>query len=123
MVAPAGLGSCRVREFLQHVLPSLFLLELVHSRGDEGDKTASPHARPTGEDVGREGGTGVVNKLPRRVETFAAMAEKAGSICLGVEIEEEGAIHNGKTAMEDIKTVLELSCKRENRTVMTYQAV
>lgn len=55
----------------------------------------------------------MVNKLSRRVETFAAMAEKAGSICLGVEIEEEGAIHNGKTAMEDIKTILELSCKRE----------
>lgn len=95
-----------VREFLQHILPALFLLQLVHPWGHEGDKTASPHAGSTGDNGGGECRAGVVDELARRVEALAPVTEETGSVGFRVEVEEESTKHNSKTPMEDIKTVL-----------------
>lgn len=81
-------------------------MQLVHPRGHEGDQAASPHAGPTGDNGGGEGGAGVVDELARRVETLASVTEETGSIGFRVEVEEESTKHYCKTAMEDIKTVL-----------------
>ena len=95
-----------VREFLEHVLPALLLLQFVHSGGDKRHQTTSPHSGATGDDGGREGGAGVVDELTRRIETLAAMTEETGSVGLGVQVEEECTKHHGKTSVEDIETVL-----------------
>ena len=64
-----------MRKFFQNILPSLFLLEFVHSLGQERDQAPAPHAGAARKDVGREGGAGVVDELTGRVEALAAMAE------------------------------------------------
>ena len=47
-----------------------------------------------------------MNKLSRRVQTLAAVAEETGCIGLGVEIEKECSIDDSKATMKDVKTVL-----------------
>ena len=98
-------------ELLQHKLPSLLLLQLVHPGGDEGHEAAAPHAGAAGDNGGGEGRAGVVNELARGVEALAAMAEETWSIGFRVEVEEECAKDHSKTAVEDIKAVLELNCR------------
>ena len=102
-----------VRKLLQNVLPALLLLELVDARGDQGYKAAPPHARATGDNGCGEGGAGVVDELARGVEGLAAVAEEAGGVGLGVEIEEEGTKDHRQTAMKDIETVLQFNCRTQ----------
>lgn len=52
----------------------------------------------------------MVDELAWGVQTLAAMAEETRGVGFGVEVQEEGPIHNSKTAMEYVKTVLEFSC-------------
>ena len=82
-------------EFLEDVLPPLFLLGLVNAGRDEGYETASPHAGATGDNVWRKCRTDVVNELPRGIEALTAMAEETGGIGLGVEVEKECSINDG----------------------------
>ena len=95
-----------MRKLLENVLPSLFLLSLVDSGRDEGDEAASPHARATGDNVLGESGASVVDELSGGIETLAAVAEEAGSVGLGVEVEKESAVDHCETAMKDVETVL-----------------
>lgn len=62
-----------------------------------------------------------MDELARRVEALAAMAEEAGGVGLGVEVEEECPVDHCKTSVEDVEAVLELSWrnKRENTFHMT----
>lgn len=48
----------------------------------------------------------MMDELARGIETLAAMTEETWSIGFRVEVEEERAKHNRKTAMEDVKTIL-----------------
>ena len=109
-----------VRKLLQHVLPPLLLLKFVDSRGHERNKTAPPHAGPAWHDGGGEGGAGVVNELARGIEALAAMTEEAWCVGLGVEIEEEGPKHDSQTAVEHVKTVLQLNCTENKRVNRMY---
>lgn len=49
----------------------------------------------------------MVDELAWGVEALAAVAEKTGGVGFGVEVEEEGAVHHGQTAVEDVKAVLQ----------------
>ena len=82
-------------EFLEDILPSLFLLCFVDASRDERDETASPHAGATRDNVGGKSGTDVMYELSGGIETLAAVTEEAGSIGLRVEIEEECSVHDG----------------------------
>ena len=52
----------------------------------------------------------MVDELAWWVEALAAMTEETRSVGFGVEVEKEGPEHHGKTAVEHIKTVLQLNC-------------
>ena len=95
-------------KFFKHKLPSLLLLVLVHSRGLKGNQAPPPHPGPAGEDIGREGGAGVVYVLSWGVETLAAVTQEAGGVGLGVQVEEECAIGDCQTPVEYIKRVLQI---------------
>ena len=104
-----------MRELLKNILPSLLLLSLVDACRDEGYETTPPHARATGDNVGGKSRTGMMNKLSRGVEALAAVTEEAGGIGLSVEIKKESSIDHSQTAMENIKTVLQLNCKERHK--------
>lgn len=93
-------------ELLDHKLPAVLLLALVHAGGLERYETTTPHPRPAGEDVGWEGGAGVVYVLARGVQALAAVAQEAGGVGFGVEVEKECPVRHSKTSVEYVKRVL-----------------
>ena len=95
-----------MRELLEDILPSLLLLSFVNSRRDQRYEATPPHPGTAGNDVGWKSWTGVVDELSWGIETLAAMAEKAWSIGLAVEIQEEGAVDHCQAPVKNIKTVL-----------------
>ena len=56
-----------------------------------------------------------MDELARGVEALAAVADEAGGIGLGVEVQEERAIHDSQAAMEYVKTVLQFNCVKEKK--------
>lgn len=48
----------------------------------------------------------MVNELTRRVQALAAVAQKAGCVGLGVEIEKECSVDDSKTSVKNVKAAL-----------------